>query len=696
MKAYLNIGYFIGVLIYSWVGISNCYAQNLDSPIQYKSEFGTLSLGDAVYHRVDSNHLTVDSISKLNFVKDLSPKYYAKKEITFWTRVIVRNATSNTHFIITLDQWDEIIMHYQINGKWERQESGNFVPTNMRSIIFHRFISFDLDIPTNRDVAIYFEARNSRPLTMFCAEKYSFLKKIEIGASKRVFEKYLSNQQIVYFLIGASFILALYSLLLFVIDGQRTSLILFMYLVFVALDVYINYGLTRMNFITGLKGYEFQLLLHLAHLIPIITAIYLLGFFRFGPKQWEYYALVLFIVFVATCWLLGSIFSKSYLFTERRVIEVILFSTITIWSSLKNRSGSRILLLAIMATIFAKYHAEIKSISFDSKYFSFTSPELPYLIALFAAEVIFSIAASLRIRSIRQELNMALKREREIIRNQNTNLQEEVQLKTLELREKNKLLEEHFEELHTQSIAIKELNLRLENMLSERTTALENITSDFNIFLYRTAHDLRRPLTTILGITNLIENESDSSVKNELVNLINTCVRDLDAMIKKMIVISYCHDDSPVEVSDCWINDILTATVEGVSKSMSITPQQIKIATTLPDEFMVCTNHYILKEVIKSLIENSIQYGGVGVEITIKLEQRAQLVFIEFSDNGPGIELIYRDRIFDIFFRANERSKGNGLGLYLAKIGMKRLGGDIYLVQTNQVGTKFALQLPIE
>ena len=73
---------------------------------------------------------------------------------------------------------------------------------------------------------------------------------------------------------------------------------------------------------------------------------------------------------------------------------------------------------------------------------------------------------------------------------------------------------------------------------------------------------------------------------------------------------------------------------------------------------------------------------------------KGRVSYIQVEDNGQGIATEYHNKIFDMFFRANEQSKGSGLGLYIVKEALMKLSGSIKLESTLGVGTTFTIVLP--
>jgi signal transduction histidine kinase len=99
------------------------------------------------------------------------------------------------------------------------------------------------------------------------------------------------------------------------------------------------------------------------------------------------------------------------------------------------------------------------------------------------------------------------------------------------------------------------------------------------------------------------------------------------------------------------------------------------------------------------VIRNSLDYCDVnkcGVLLSIKGHIQHNLVTIEIVDNGIGIDQKYMPMVFQMFFRASRLSKGSGLGLYLAREAINRLGGNITITSKLNLGTLVTIQFPAE
>ncbi|MEO3403252.1 HAMP domain-containing sensor histidine kinase [Mucilaginibacter sp. CAU 1740] len=106
-----------------------------------------------------------------------------------------------------------------------------------------------------------------------------------------------------------------------------------------------------------------------------------------------------------------------------------------------------------------------------------------------------------------------------------------------------------------------------------------------------------------------------------------------------------------------------------------------------------------LTNVFYNLIDNALKYSGTGAMINVTCNSDAEHVRISFEDNGPGIEKIYRERVFERFFRVPENPdihnvKGSGLGLHYVKQMVEQHGGSIKLRSEPGKGSNFIIQLP--
>ena len=104
-----------------------------------------------------------------------------------------------------------------------------------------------------------------------------------------------------------------------------------------------------------------------------------------------------------------------------------------------------------------------------------------------------------------------------------------------------------------------------------------------------------------------------------------------------------------------------------------------------------------MKVILNNLISNAIKYRNTKIEdqfVEIDAIVNSEKAIITVRDNGIGINPDYRDKIFDMFFRATTQGSGSGLGLYILKETLAKVNGKISLETTPNIGSTFTIEIP--
>lgn len=237
--------------------------------------------------------------------------------------------------------------------------------------------------------------------------------------------------------------------------------------------------------------------------------------------------------------------------------------------------------------------------------------------------------------------------------------------------------------------------IRTQRSLEEKNEELIRINKEMDEFVYRTSHDLRSPLTSILGLISLIENESDLDKVHQMLALMRRSVQRLDTSIQDILNLSVNSRtvvaSQPIDwqelIMDIW-EDLCFATGEHAI-SCSVDNQ-------LPAAFL--SDPRRLQMVMNNLLSNAIRYHRADEPspfVRVSIVPVGNNIEVVCSDNGQGIAPEYVDRIFEMFFRANTTKSGSGLGLYIVSEALHKLGGTIRVASTLGQGTTFTITLPI-
>lgn len=231
--------------------------------------------------------------------------------------------------------------------------------------------------------------------------------------------------------------------------------------------------------------------------------------------------------------------------------------------------------------------------------------------------------------------------------------------------------------------------------LEERNEQLNKTNTELDRFVYSTSHDLRAPLTSIMGLINIINNTESPEEQKKYLGMMKDRVNSLDNFIKD--ITDYSRNNRlAINHEEVKLVDL----AEEVWESLKFSPdaQNITFEIDIPEEITISSDKNRLKVIISNLMSNAIRYHDQKKErpfIRLSCEAKDKVFYLKVEDNGQGIAREYHTRIFEMFFRANEQSKGSGLGLYIVKEALMKLSGSIQLESNPGIGSTFIVKLPI-
>jgi signal transduction histidine kinase len=235
--------------------------------------------------------------------------------------------------------------------------------------------------------------------------------------------------------------------------------------------------------------------------------------------------------------------------------------------------------------------------------------------------------------------------------------------------------------------------------LNFKTEALEKAYYELDKLVYSASHDMRTPLSSILGLSRLIRREfqgQDSALK--YVDLIE---ESTDRMIGVLDALS--------EYSELRINEVVDSTIN--LKRLAQDVVQTALERNLADGQEVKTNFnytgddYLwlpmrkMRLLMNKIVENAFQYANSDEKIhVVDLDIVAgdELLTIEISDNGQGMLPNKVHEIFNLFYRGSNQSRGIGMGLYLAQEIVSIMEGTIQVKSEPDQGTSFTIQIPLK
>ncbi len=242
----------------------------------------------------------------------------------------------------------------------------------------------------------------------------------------------------------------------------------------------------------------------------------------------------------------------------------------------------------------------------------------------------------------------------------------------------------------------KALLLKQSERIAEQNQALKEINEELRQYAYVTSHDLKEPLRMISNFSQLLEKKYKTQLGEESieyfqyigegVNRINTLLEDL---LKYTTI-----GNANVELSQVHLRDV----VDIARMHLKLKIEESKTDVQIEAMPIVFSNQSLLIQLVQNLISNAMKFSKPNVAPRIKITSDEDEISYIFSitDNGIGIPQNQLKRIFIIFQRLHPRGthEGTGIGLAICKKIVKKLGGEIWVKSTVDVGSTFSFSIP--
>lgn len=231
-----------------------------------------------------------------------------------------------------------------------------------------------------------------------------------------------------------------------------------------------------------------------------------------------------------------------------------------------------------------------------------------------------------------------------------------------------------------------------ENFANQKNTELQKVNEALDRFVYSVSHDLRSPLSSILGLTNLARLSTDPRELDDILKMIQGRVNAQDHFIRE--IIDYSRNARTEVLTENIDLKSLVDEIVDVLK-YNVHAEKIKFVKRVPDGVIIHSDRIRLTIILSNLIGNAIKYHDPRKDvpfIEIGFSMDNNVIYVE--DNGIGIMIEHREKIFDMFYRGSDRSSGSGLGLFITREAVKTIGGRIEVKSVYGAGSTFSVFLP--
>ena len=224
---------------------------------------------------------------------------------------------------------------------------------------------------------------------------------------------------------------------------------------------------------------------------------------------------------------------------------------------------------------------------------------------------------------------------------------------------------------------------------------LQEKNDELNLFVYKASHDLKSPLSSIIGLMTLHDESEDVTEMKMYSKMVADCTSKLDNIISDLLVLGrITYGELEYDLID--IKQIIDAILKSIKFVDGF--KDISFNIIIDEEAKsVISEKGLFQTILFNLIDNSIKYRQKKEEpsyINIHISCKGNGILFKIEDNGIGIANNQKENIFKMFYRATSVSNGSGLGLYIVNTSVLKLGGTISFESTFGKGTTFSVYIP--
>ncbi|MGK7393906.1 MAG: PAS domain S-box protein [Candidatus Cyclobacteriaceae bacterium M3_2C_046] len=232
------------------------------------------------------------------------------------------------------------------------------------------------------------------------------------------------------------------------------------------------------------------------------------------------------------------------------------------------------------------------------------------------------------------------------------------------------------------------------NKIIEVNNLLKKANQELDNFVYRVSHDLRAPITSSLGLASLTQVSTNLAEIQNYSKMQTASLRKLDQFIKD--ILNYSRN-SRLKITPQAIDFEELVDEALLENHYQIDQDKLKVTKKIKNDRDFKSDQLRLKIILNNLISNAIKFQNKYNQkhiIKIVINASPKVVKIKIEDNGIGIEQKHLERVFEMFYRATDKSPGTGIGLYILKDALEKLNGQVKLKSEVGSGTIFQLKIP--
>jgi len=222
--------------------------------------------------------------------------------------------------------------------------------------------------------------------------------------------------------------------------------------------------------------------------------------------------------------------------------------------------------------------------------------------------------------------------------------------------------------------------------------ALKKKNTELETFVYKVSHDLKGPVASLMGLLDLVLNGKDDD-KLLYLDMMKQSLQKLDKSIISLLNFTLANK-TDLETSNIAIRGL----IEDILGTLQAFPgrKDVQFTIEIEDTLLIKSVPEMLTSILQNFLENAIKYRNPSraSHVHIYTSKLQKAVNIHIKDNGMGMSPQVLNRAFDMYFRGDSGAPGSGLGLYITKINIEKIGGHVELRSEEGKGTEVVLTVP--
>jgi PAS domain S-box-containing protein len=229
-------------------------------------------------------------------------------------------------------------------------------------------------------------------------------------------------------------------------------------------------------------------------------------------------------------------------------------------------------------------------------------------------------------------------------------------------------------------------------------TGEQRLEEEKSDFVATISHELRTPMAAVYGAAETLlrrENDLSPEQRRQLIEMIAAQAARLSVITEEVLLTNKLdRGELPLQRRPVDVADVVRRTVEAMGSQLD---EPVEVDLEIPRELAPASGDADrIQQVMVNLLDNAVKYGAAPVRV--RVESANGHVRISVADSGPGITLADQERIFEKFYRADPQHtrapSGSGLGLYISRELVRRMGGRLGVSSEPGHGATFVVELP--